>query len=151
MTPNDTRNEIVRHMALAFFACAWSDYDEQVGDGESSGCKVMDVMPPAVDPSAVVAAWRLAADMESRYGATLDVLLDRARANPSRYADRPCDAEHFGHYAAMQAMGHGVGLERVCERSIFPKMPYFEFSFYDLDPDHYPDTRARDENGNLIE
>lgn len=133
-----TRDEILEHMAKAFFACAWADYSEQIGPHYPAGCEIMDVMPDELDPAATSAAADLASEMEKQYGATLPELLEKARGAPERYADRPCDPEHFGHYAAMQAMGHGVGLESVCDRAAFPDMPYMEFSHYDLDSEKYP-------------
>lgn len=132
----DIRDEIILHMSRAFFGSAWADYEDRYGDGIGP-VEILDVMPE-IDPSATEAANALAKMLEKQYGATLPEMLEKAKANTHRYADRPCDAEHFGHYAAMQAMGTGVGLESVCDRSIFPRFPFMEFSYYDFDPKFYP-------------
>lgn len=137
MSKSDTRNEIIRAMARAFFASAWADYEDNFGEG-TGGAEVLDVMPEDIDPKAVKAAEWLASRMEEQEGVALPELLERAQANPYRYADRPCDAEHFGHYAAMQAMGHGVGLESVCDRSVFGRLPWLEFTYYNLSEDRFP-------------
>lgn len=133
----EVREEILHHMSKAFFASAWADWSDQYGEG-TGGCEIMDIMPGDIDPSATKAAQDLAEQMEKQYEAKLPELLERAKKSPDKYADRSCDPEYFGHYAAMQAMGHGVGLERVCDRSAFPDFPYMEFSYYELDPDKFP-------------
>jgi len=138
MTDTEIRAEIIENMAKALFACAWASYSEEIGPHYAAGSEILDVMPEEIDPAARKAADDLAARMEARYGGTLPELLERAKARPHRYADRPCDAEHFGHYAAMHAMGTGVGLERVCDRAAFPEMPRVEFHYLDLDEDTYP-------------
>lgn len=145
MSKTNTRDEIIHHMSLAFFACAWADYSEQVGPHYPAGCEIMDEMPGDTDPSALRAAKDLADEMEKMNRTTLAELLKRAQRAPG--GDRPCDAEHFGHYAAMQAMGHGVGLESVCdEEEANIQLPYMEFTMYDLDPERYPIPDEEDEH-----
>lgn len=134
---SEVREDIIHHMSMAFFASAWADYEDRHGEG-TGGSEIMDIMPDDIDPSATKAAEDLSERMEKQYGAALPELLERAKGAPCKYADRACDPEYFGHYAAMQAMGHGVGLERVCDRSAFPDFPYIEFSYYELDPDKFP-------------
>ena len=131
------RKEIVKNMARAFFATAWADWEDEYGEGVG-GAEILNVMPEEIDSGATKAAERLASIMEGQYGATLPELLERIQAAPTRYASRPADAEHFGHYAAMQAMGHGVGLEEIGDEKIFPNFPYMEFTYFDLDPKTYP-------------
>lgn len=134
---NATRDDILYCMAKAFFASAWAQYEDEYGEGTGGG-EIMNIMPGEIDPEAHIAAKALAEQMEKQYEASLPELLEKAKANPYQYADRPCNPEMFGHYAAMQAMGHGVGLESVCDRSAFPDLPYIEFGYYYLDPEKYP-------------
>ena len=141
-----SRHEIVVNMAKAFFATAWADWCEQegskVGEGGSlAGCEILDVMPE-VDPSAVYAAFDLCDIMERENSMHMADLFERCREISARenQGDRPRDEEHFGHYAAMQAMGHGVGLGDafgwVARESV--RVPHFEFGYYDFDPNVYP-------------
>jgi len=150
----DTRNEIVRHMARAFFACAWADYSEQVGPHYPAGCEIMDAMPEELDPSAVWIAFELARQLEANHGKPLDQIFARAVEISESHrghggGDRPRTAEMFGHYAAMQAMGHGVGLwdalGRDAEQYVFETPCYLDgYSWYEFDEAVYPDTRPRD-------
>lgn len=135
------KTEILNHVARALFASAWADYQEQSPDGMNlSGCEIMDCMPQDIPVEAVGAANLLVAKVEKLNGETIVQTLERAQRLPDRHADRECDAEHFGHYLAMQAMGSGVGLENVCDRAALGlKLPYFEFSYMDLNPEEYPD------------
>jgi len=138
---DNTRDQIIHHMSLAFFACAWADYSEEVGPMYSPGCEIMDEMPGDTDPSALSAAKDLADEMEKLNGASLVELMGRGGGIGG---DRPCNAEYFGHYAAMQAMGHGVGLESVGLRDEV-KVPYMEFTMFDLDPEEYPISEEEEE------
>jgi hypothetical protein len=137
--------EIIEHAARALFANAWADYQERAPDGVNlSGCEILDVMPE-VPPEALAAAEKLIADTEAMNGETITESLARAQSLPDRYADRDCDAEHFGHYLAMQALGTGVGLESVCDRKALAlKLPYCDFGCYDLNPEQYPDFPEED-------
>jgi hypothetical protein len=141
------KQEITHHAARALFASAWADYQESAPDGENlSGCEIMDVMPHEIPAEATAAAERLIAEVERLNGEPIARSLERAQALPDRYADRDCDAEHFGHYLAMQAIGSGVGLESVCDRKALGlQLPYFEFSRFDLNPDDYPDFETSED------
>lgn len=134
------RPEIIEHAARALFANAWADYQERAPEGVNlSGCEIMDVMPE-VPQEAITAAEKLVADTEALNGETIAASLERAQALPDDSADRECNAEMFGHYLAMQALGTGVGLESVCDREALAlKLPYCEFSYYDLPESDYPD------------
>jgi hypothetical protein len=57
------KEEILEHAAKAFFASAWADYQEEYGDVNLSGCKILDVMPD-VCPSAIEAAEKLITEVE---------------------------------------------------------------------------------------
>ena len=58
--------------------------------------------------------------------------------------NHPPTEEMFGHYAAMGAMGHGVGLWDAlgAEACRFVGSFDWEFSWHELDPKTYPDTRT---------
>lgn len=141
------RDEILEHMAKAFFACAWADYSERVGPHYPAGCQIMDEMPDELDPAATEAAEGLAASLEAAHGLPLSEIFRKAveisEANDA--GDRERTAEMFGHYAAMGAMGHGVGLwdalgGEACDfvERQGPHKHYVEFSMFDLDADKYP-------------
>lgn len=138
------KTEITHHVARALFASAWADYQEQSPDGMNlSGCEILDVMPQDIPTEATQAAERLIAEVERLNGEPIDRSLERAQALPDPFADRECDAEYFGHYLAMQAMGSGVGLESVCDRDALAlKLPWIEFSYLELDPEEYPDLET---------
>jgi hypothetical protein len=133
----DTRNEIIRHMSLAFFADAWASYSERVGPHYAAGAEILNCMPEDTDPAALAAAKSLADDMEKLNGASLTEIMARGEGG-----DRPCTPEFFGHYAAMHATGSGVGLESVGFDAYGPeanvKVPNVEFTMYDLDGGKYP-------------
>jgi hypothetical protein len=137
---DDTRAEIIEHAARALFACAWADYQDESPDGANlSGCEIMDVMPQDIPAEATAAAETLIDKTEQLNGETIAASLRRAQALPDHYADRDCDTEHFGHYLAMQALGSGVGLESVCDKKALAlKLPYTEFSYFDLPEADYP-------------
>jgi hypothetical protein len=131
------RLRITRHMALAFFASAWADWNDECGDVNVSGKDIFNVMPDEIDPEALKAAYQLAEGLEITAGKGLHELLEEAQA-VSEGGDLPCDEEHFGHYCAMQAMGHGVGIESVGLDHDWIKVPDIEFGSCSLDPVKYP-------------
>lgn len=129
------RGGILRGMAEAFFLCAWADYMENNHGKTYPGQRLEDVAPSQIDPAATHAAETLANDM--------------ARANGVRdivnlYERDPAglEAHVWGHYAAMQAMGHGVGLWEYSisyhHGSSF-QVPRVEFGDYSLTLDYGPD------------
>lgn len=131
-------NEFELHAARAFFASAWADACEESGnDGLISGQEIMNVMPGEIDPAAMHAARTLRMDMESANGRTVAQMMAEIEENGD--GDRPNDVEHFGHYAAMQAMGHGVCLYDAFGRDIFNsiKVPYVEFGSHSLEKDYF--------------
>jgi len=146
MTDTDfIRDEIMEHMARAFFASAWADYEEEYGDANLSGVDVMDVMPDGIDPAATAAAESLAADLEKMHGRGLPEIFAAAKCVSRRHrdgGDRKRTAEMFGHYAAMGAMGHGVSLYDALGRKaaeyVNTSACYREFSYLDLDEAKYP-------------
>ncbi len=136
-----THEEIVEHMARAFFACAWSDYAHEYTDMSLSGCEILDVMPCDIDPSAMEAACKLAREIEERHGRPLAEVYQSSVTIAGSDGDRDKTPEMFGHYVAMGAMGHGVGLWDAFgyDADEFVGRYYFDdYSCFDLDPDQYP-------------
>ena len=134
----NSRFEIIHHMAKAIFACAWADWNDNYADGCPGGVNVMDIMPD-MDPDALKAAHALAEQIERETKADLTTILAQAKsqvANLDGY--HPCNEEYFGHYCAMQALGHGVGLPELGLDHEWLDVPDIEFTCYDLDPVQYP-------------
>ena len=94
-------NPVIKAMALAFFADAFASAAEEAGWSFPAGVEIMQYLPDEIHPEAVEKAVSLWETLEANE--TLEL---------------------FGHYAAMQFMGHGVGLEDfVHDRA---KIPYGE-------------------------
>lgn len=121
----NTTETIIHHAALAFFACAYADQCEE--QGEPLRGEIMNQLPetPAVAAEAakdlvrrVVADNPMFADLDSLF----------AHAVEAADGDREPTAEHFGHYLAMQAMGHGVGLSDSFGRAVYEsvRVPYVD-------------------------
>ena len=118
------KDEIIKHAARAFFACAWADLQEEMEDGVNLlGCEILEVMPQEIPKDALEYATELVNNTERSNGTDIETLLAKA-AKHSNGCDRDCDAEHFGHYLAIHAMGSGVGLESVTTLDI--EVPYAE-------------------------
>ena len=131
-------DEFEIHAALAFFASAWADAADESDDSPiGPGTEIMDVMPSDVDPAAVHAARTLRMDIERINGASIAQLMERIESMAD--GDRPATMEFFGHYAAMQAMGHGVGLRDAFGSEVYDsiKVPYVEFGSHSLERDYF--------------
>lgn len=140
-----TRDEIMDHMAKAFFACAWADWNDEYGEGcQGNGVDVMDEMPDEIDGAATLAAVELTSNLEERHGMGLSEIFTIAKTISRHYGrgDRDRTPEMFGHYAAMGAMGHGVSLYDAlgdqAAKWVDSSASYMEFSAFDLDPNTYP-------------
>lgn len=149
-----TFTQIKHGMALAFFASAYADLkDEQE---EPLRGEIMDQLPDEIDPAAIHAADTLIMGMIEKLTDSTplnehqkEALTDSQRmaliymTACNRFNDDPCDADReltpdlFGHYCAMQAMGHGVGLESFgsAVRDAI-KVPYVEFGSHSLERDY---------------
>ena len=132
------KNEFIHHASRAFFASAWADMADECGaDVIGPGTEIMDVMPDEIDPAAIHAANTLMMDIERVNGKPLESLM--AVIEEKGDGDRPNTVEMFGHYAAMQAMGHGVGLYDAFGSEVHDvvKVPYIEFGSYSLSKDYF--------------
>ena len=130
--------EFELHAARAFFASAWADAADNADNGPNlSGREIMEVMPSEIDPAAVHAARTLRMDIERTNGASIVELMTRIESMAD--GDRPATMEFFGHYVAMQAMGHGVGLHDAFGPDVYEmiKVPYVEFGEYSLERDYF--------------
>jgi len=130
--------EFEKYAAWAFFASAWADAaDESENSPIGPGTEIMDVMPDEIDPAAIHAAHTLRMDIECVNAASIDHLMLRIKKIAN--GDRPATMEYFGHYAAMQAMGHGVGLHDAFGREVYEtvKVPDVEFGSHSLERDYF--------------
>lgn len=93
-----TRNAIVAAAARAGFVQAWADYMEERG-AQLRG-ELMD-QAPRTPPQARTWAKKLIGTMERFSRLPIEEMYERAAADGGSATD-------FGHYAAMQALGHGV-------------------------------------------
>jgi hypothetical protein len=139
-----TAQQIKTAMAKAFFASAWADQCEESQQAAiMSGRDIMDIMPAELDNAAVAAMQKLCAGMlannwTSRYWPMLtpdkaiELCYKKALAlvEQSGGGDRDCTPELFGHYLAMQALGHGVGLYDAFGKDVYSaiRVPSVEFS-----------------------
>ena len=135
-----TASEIRDAMAKVFFARAYADqYEEAENPGFSaSGCDWLDLMPDDMDSAALHAADTLVMNLQrANGGKSVESLLGLVREHSA--GDREATAEMFGHYLAMQAMGHGVGLGDAFGRVVYEsvKVPYVEFSGGSLVNDYF--------------
>ena len=128
------KDQFELHAARAFFASAWADQVEE--NGAAIRGEIMDQMPDDIDPAATHAARTLRMDIERVNGRTINQLIDLIKIHGK--GDRPNTIEHFGHYAAMQAMGHGVGLCDAFGSYIHTtiKIPRMEFGSCYLERDY---------------
>lgn len=138
-------DRILTGMAKAFFASAYADQADE-NDSPLSG-EIMDQLPSEVDPAAIHAAetlyWQFEQALQGQgNGITLDgayVWLHGVEAMEGDTDDEK--ARLFGHYAAMQAMGHGVGLwEYAVAPQIEERVPYIEFGSHSLERDYFEDN-----------
>lgn len=128
----------IRHgMARAFFASAWADQCEETGHSRMlSGKEITEIMPRTIDPAAVHAAKTLHFDLER-----VNLVNGAHQLLPLMYAAHPGEPrlslELWGHYAAMQAMGHGVGLWEYGIEGEALAVPNVEFGSYSLERDYF--------------
>lgn len=134
-----TLSEQFQHYAaLAFFASAWAEAAEESDSIPwPPGAEIMAYMPEETDPAAIHAARTLCFDIERVNGKTIDQLMAFIESDGN--GDRSNTVEMFGHYAAMQAMGHGVGLHDAFGSDLAEviKVPYCDFGSHSLEKDYF--------------
>ena len=124
-------NQFLFHAARAFFASAWADQMDEAGDPPRG--EILTQLPAVTDPAAHHAAATLLHDMlRANCCADAGDLLARC---PDE-GDRPHTLATLGHYAAMQAMGHGVGLGDAFGDHDCLIVPYIEFGSHSLEKDY---------------
>ena len=132
------KEQFIQHAAKAFFASAWAEQCEDSDNEEMlSGQEIMQIMPHDIDPAAIEAAQSLLHKMELQNNRTIEDMLAYIEDNDD--GDREPTIEFFGHYSAMQAMGHGVGLYDAFGSGVYEsiKVPYVEFSSCSLSKDYF--------------
>lgn len=137
-TESDETAEFELHAAKAFFASAWADAADESDDSPiGAGTEIFDVMPDETDAAAMRAARTLRMDMERENGRSIGDMLGLIERDGD--GDRDNTIEHFGHYSAMQAMGHGVGLGDAFGDAVHDaiKVPYVEFGSHSLSKDYF--------------
>lgn len=118
------RDTIIHGMARALFVDNWAMGEEERGRRWPPGSDLMD-LAPRTPSRAVLKAARLARRIEQGNRATLPQIYDRALAAPGRHLREPTPCD-FGHYLAMQSLGHGVSW--FDDHPSFPlKLPYIEY------------------------
>lgn len=130
----DVERAIALGMAKAFFASAYTGQAEECGQPLSG--QIMDQIPDAIDPAAIGAARTLQLQMIGTAG-PLATLYEAHSGNLS--------PEDWGHYAAMQAMGTGVGLGDYDPHFRgHDLVPYIEFGGHSLSKDYFTPTDEDD-------
>lgn len=117
------RPELNDSVARTLFVTAWADREESEGR-TYAGKELFDVAPPT-STEAYHAAAELIRHTEIKNKRLIDTLYKRA-LEAAKVEDSVDTMEEFGFLLAMQALGHGVGLE-----DEFPghdvQVPSFEF------------------------
>lgn len=136
MKNEQIREEIRKYAALAFFASAYADQAEEA-ENPMQG-EIMNQLPDEIDSAALHAADALIMGFESYHLTDIVSIFETLCEQTEGEGDREHTPEMFGHYAAMQAMGHGVGLRDAFGRkSDSLKVPYVEFGSYSLSKDYF--------------
>ena len=127
------KTTIQNSMAKAFFASSWADMMEE--NGISLRGEIMDQIPDEIDSNAIHAAKILIMDIERINNRSIEqCFIDLCGISQGK-GDRQHNPDIFGHYAAMQSMGHGVGLYDAFGID-FIIIPYVEFSSHSLSKDY---------------
>lgn len=134
-------DKIKHHMALAFFGSAYAEQAEECQQSLSG--EIMDQLPSEIDPAAIRASETLTLNLLKDNGvnslAEIMLKIELIQEDTGITGDRELIPEMLGHYLAMQAMGHGVGLYDAfgssAEKVI--RVPYMEFSSCSLELDYF--------------
>lgn len=103
------RKQIIDAAARAAYVSSWANWAEENGVRLSSGGDLMD-QAPRTPASAKAWAKKLIICMEKLNGKKIDAMYEHAAelAFEHHQNNRAVNADNFGHYTAMQALGHGV-------------------------------------------
>lgn len=110
---NWIRDEIIESAARAFYVSWWANEQEnKKGFRGFGGGDLIDIAP-RTPRNVLTFARAFIADFEKTNGVRADQMYERAKAlaeapGGMHYARRDPSPDLFGHYTAMQAMGHGV-------------------------------------------
>jgi len=128
-------DSFIHYVSRSLFASAWAEQQEE--NGCSLGDEIMDQIPDVIDPAATHAAVTLAFDIERINSKSIAKMMEDIESIGN--GDRPETMEYFGHCAAMQAMGHGIGLYDAFGKDVYKliKVPYIEFGSYSLERDYF--------------
>lgn len=133
----ESREEIVRSMARAFFVTGWADHVENGHRVSFAGQELMDLAPPT-NAEAFEHAQDFARRVETANKLSLDHMFDRAAFETPGLFSKPPTKDDFGHYLAMEGMGSGVAWSDDRPEHGF-EVPHVEsFQVYDCD-EHCPD------------
>ena len=138
MTNINVKEQFMHYASLALFASVWAEQCEDSDNaGMLSGQEIMQIMPHDIDPAAIEAAQSLLDKMELQNNRTIEDMLAYIEDNDD--GDREPTIEFFGHYAAMQAMGTGVGLWDAFGKDVSEviRVPYIDFGEYSLEKDYF--------------
>jgi len=113
--------EIVEAMARAMFVTAWADREEEKGRSHG-GHDLMDVAPKTSKDALIAARALGKAVVADNHAGSLTELYERALSVGGKG-----DARVFGHYLAMEAMGHGVSWYDNGNPEFGLKLPHFEY------------------------
>lgn len=129
------RNDILKHAALAFFGSAYADAADAAGQPLRG--EIMDQLPECIDPMALRYSNSLIASTERANTCTIADLF--AMVQGISDGDRECTPAMFGHYLAMQAMGHGVGLHDAFGSDVSDRVtvPHVEFGYDMLEREYF--------------
>ena len=117
------REELIEGMASALWVAAWASALEEAGESFPSGADLMDLAPPP-PPEAYTAARKLAREIARKSKRSMPLLWQDAASAAGSHFRRPT-LDLFGHYLAMEALGHGV--------SWFDDHPDFDIKIPDVE------------------
>jgi hypothetical protein len=110
-TRTDLAQQLAASMARALHVTAWAEREEESGR-TYPGQELMDIAPDTTD-EATAQAWRLMGRIEQANRLNIYAAYCKALKADGQdyYAEGVAEsnARDFGHYLAMEALGHGVG------------------------------------------
>ncbi|HLS01117.1 MAG TPA: hypothetical protein VK054_03930 [Beutenbergiaceae bacterium] len=119
--------QVLKGAERAFFACAYADQAQDAGVPLTGD--VLDRLPGETDPAAARVARVFITRLKDENHMWIGALYILNRGD--------LDAYTWGHYAAMEAMGHDVGL---WEHAVKVRIPSIEFTGSHLDRNYFQPT-----------